>query len=162
DTKEQRSSLYVLAIGINDYPGDLKLDCAANDAQGLTKVLGTTSKPLFEPVRIKVLTDKEATRGGILKGLAWLKEQMKPHDVALIFYAGHGHNDRDGKFYMLSIDMNPDDLDKTTVSGDELKEQLAGLPGRVVLMLDACHSGAKGNSTLIGRRNRTASSLTDD
>jgi uncharacterized caspase-like protein len=158
--KDNRPGLYVLAIGINKYTGDLKLDCAVNDAGGISSTLQDRSKPLFR-VETRVITDGQATRAGILQGLTWLKERMKPHDVALIFYAGHGHNDENGRFYMLSIDMDVDDLDKTTVTGDELKKHLAELPGRVLLLLDACHSGAKGNNSLIGRQS-TSSSLTDD
>src|SRR5262249_3292300 len=95
--KDTRPGLYVLAIGINKYTGDLKLDCAVNDATGISKTLQDKSKPLFR-VETKILPDDQATRAGILHGLAWLKDHMKPHDVALIFYAGHGHNDENGRF----------------------------------------------------------------
>src|SRR5262249_16691035 len=117
-------------------------------------------EPLFR-VQTRVIPDQKATRDGILEGLVWLKQQMKPHDVALIFYAGHGYSDDNGRFYMLSIDMDENNLEKTTVTGDELKKNLAELRGRVLLLLDACHSGAKGNSALIGRQ-RTTGSVTDD
>lgn len=160
ETRDTRPNLYVLAIGINAYPGDLQLDCAVNDATGVSKTLQTRSEPLFH-VKCKILPDREATRDGILQGLGWLKGQMKPHDVALLFYAGHGYNDEAGRFYMLSIDMDVDNLDKTTVTGEELKKHLAELPGRVVLMLDACHSGAKGNTSLIGS-GKSSSTITDD
>jgi uncharacterized caspase-like protein len=85
------------------------------------------------------------TRAGVLKGLGWLKEKVKPQDLAVVFYAGHGHTDAaSGKFYMLTIDMDPDNLDKTTVTGDDLKKALMDLPCRVILMLDACHSAGVG------------------
>lgn len=154
--KDLRPSLYVLTIGLNAYPGDLKLDFAVNDAAELQSTLVAKSNPLFRQVQARTLTDQQATRQNILGGLAWLKREMKPQDVAAIFYAGHGHKDKDGRFYLLSIDMDENRLEQTTVTGEELKKHLADLPGRVLLMLDACHSGA------IGGRSKSGGMFTDD
>jgi len=41
---------------------------------------------------------------------------------------------------MLNVDFDENKLKTTAVTGDQLKERLADLPGRVVLILDACHS----------------------
>jgi WD40 repeat protein len=143
--------LHVLSIGIDAYAGDWKLECAVNDARGIVKAFETQSKDLFgRGMRSKLLLgekrgDKDVTRDGILKGLDWLKEDVKPQDVAVVFYAGHGHTDSSsGKFYMLAIDLDPDNLDKTSVTGDDLKKALMDLPCRVVLMMDACHSAGVG------------------
>jgi uncharacterized caspase-like protein len=138
-----KATLYVLSIGINKYPGDLELDCAVNDATELAESLQAKSKLLFRVVT-KVLTDKDADRAGILGALGELKKQMKPHDTAVIFFAGHGHRDADGNFYLLSFNMDVDHLKTTAVPRDDLKKQLADLPGRVLLLLDACHSAASG------------------
>ena len=48
-------------------------------------------------------TDEEATRQGLLDGLGWLKKQMKPQDLAVIFYAGHGARDAKGRFFLLPL-----------------------------------------------------------
>jgi hypothetical protein len=155
DPKDLRSSLYLLGIGINRYPGDLKLNYAVQDARELLQAFSKQSKPLFRDVQSQLLVDHEATRTAILDKLGWLKKEMKPHDVAVIFYAGHGHRDAQGRFYLLSINMDPDRLDETTVTGEELKKRLADLPGRVLLLMDACHAGA------IGGRGKGLS-ITDD
>ncbi len=149
ETMDLRPSLYMLSVGINAYFGDMKLDYAVKDATDLTQAIAVQSKSLFREVRTELLTDKQATRQGILDKLDWLKKQMKPHDVAVIFYAGHGHRDEQGRFYLLSIDLDPDKLDQTTVTGEDLKKALAEMPGRVLLLMDACHSarsavGARG------------------
>jgi WD40 repeat protein len=144
-------ALHVLSIGIDAYAGDWKLDCAVSDARGMVQTFEKQSKDLFRRgIRSKLLLgekhgDKDVTRAGVLKGLDWLKENVKPQDLAVVFYAGHGHTDEaSGKFYMLTIDMDPDNLDKTTVTGDDLKKALMDLPCRVILMLDACHSAGVG------------------
>jgi WD40 repeat protein len=139
-----RPSLYLLAVGIDSYKDkNLKLKCAVQDATELEKAFEDRSKGLFD-VKAKVLRDGEATQAGLLAGLDWLKANMKPHDLAVVFYAGHGDTDAKGRFYLLPQDVDVGKLADTGVSGDVLKQHLADLPGKVVLLLDACHSGSIG------------------
>ncbi len=139
-----RPTLYVLAAGIDGYKDqNLKLSCAVRDATELEKTFRDRSKALFD-VQAKVLRDREATQAGLLAGLAWLKTNMKPHDLAVIFYAGHGEKDARGSFYLLPQDVDMSRLETTGISGEVLRENLAALPGKVLLLLDACHSGAIG------------------
>jgi hypothetical protein len=136
--------LFLLAVGINAYADkNLTLKCAVNDATELAATVASKCGPLFD-VQTRVLPDKQATREGIVEGLKWLKQQMKSQDVAVIFYAGHGETDDKGGFFLLPHEVDVTRLAETGVSGEKLKELLADLPGRVVLLLDACHSGAIG------------------
>ena len=64
----------------------------------------------------------------------------------MIFFAGHG-NIAGGQFYLYPEDVNPGNLAATGLSAEEIKTELAKLPGRVVPMMDACHAGAFGNMT---------------
>jgi WD40 repeat protein len=150
-----RPALYLLAVGISAYKDKLKLDYAAKDAQTLVKACQKHSKRVFRNVTVKLLTDREATRKAILQGLTWLRKQMTQHDVAVVFFAGHGGKDADGSFFLFPVDVDPDDLLATGVPGDQLKKSLAGMPGRFVVMLDACHAGAVGGA-------RNATPLTDE
>jgi WD40 repeat protein len=143
DRPGPKPRLYVLAVGINKYKDrNLQLGCAVNDAVELEKTFRARSKELFE-VRTRVLTDGEATRAGVLGGLGWVKESMSAQDLAVVFYAGHGEKDAGG-FYLLPQDVDVGRLADTGISGEELKRRLADLPGKVLLLLDACHSGAIG------------------
>jgi hypothetical protein len=156
-------ALYVLAIGIDAYEGDWRLDCACNDARGLVESFQRYSKPLFRKVETRLVPDEEATRKGILAGLDWLKgKKMTARDVAVIFYAGHGYTDDVGLFYLLPFKVDPDRLKETAVTGDDLKKRLAELPGRVLLLLDACHSAPADAVRFRGRRQRTADGLVRD
>ena len=150
-------SLYVLAVGVSAYPGNLKLDYAHKDARVLTDTLQSVSKSLFEKVEVKLLTDKEATRRNILQGLTWLRKQATQRDIVIVMFAGHGDKDQDGKLYLLPFDVDPDDLLSTGVPGEQLKSVLQGLPCRVLVFLDACHSGA-----VDGISKRARAGLTDD
>ncbi len=81
-------SLYVLSVGISAYKGDLKLNCAAKDAEALAKVVREKSKTLYRQVEVKLITDDKVTRREILQGLTWLRKQMTQRDVGVIFFAG--------------------------------------------------------------------------
>lgn len=150
-------SLYVLAIGISEYPGSLKLNFAARDAEVLSETLKSTSSDLYRSTEVKLLTDQQATRREILKGLAWLRTQMTQRDVGILMFAGHGAKDSDGNFYFLPVDVDPDDLLSTGVPGDQVTKALSAIPGRIIVLADACHSGA-----VEGERRRAVGSLTDD
>jgi WD40 repeat protein len=134
-------NLYVLAMGISAYSGKLRLNYAASDAALISKSFQERSAGVFKNVQVKVVTDREATRKGIIDGLAWLASVMTPRDVTVISFSGHGARDPLGSFYLVPVDVNPRDP-RTLLSGDLFKEALANLPGKVVCLLDACHSGS--------------------
>jgi WD40 repeat protein len=150
-------ALYVLAIGVSAYPGDLRLNYAARDAEAVERAFKQKSGPMFRRVETRLLTDRQATKQGILRGLSWLRKQTTQRDVAVLFFAGHGQKDNDGRFYLLPVDADGADLLATGLPDDDLKKALAGLPGRVIALLDACHAGAVG-----GDKARAAGPLTDD
>lgn len=138
-----KPNLYVLAMGVSEYPGKLKLNYCATDAELLAKAFKERSKSVFNSIEVKVLTDKQATKKGILDGLDWLKSKMTAQDVGIVSFSGHGTRDPlFGQFYLCPFDMDPRDQDFATyVSGKLFKERLENIPGRLVAILDACHSG---------------------
>jgi uncharacterized caspase-like protein len=139
---EELPNLYVVAAGISAYEGALALRFAHKDAIVLDRALQTGRQGVFRSVETKLLTDKRATQKNILAGLEWLEKKMTARDVAVLFLAGHGTRNERGQFFFIPVDVDQDDLEKSSVGGDVLKKKLANLPGRVVVLLDACHSGA--------------------
>jgi WD40 repeat protein len=149
--------LYILAVGVTRYKDEkLRLNYATGDAQKIADTFKGKSKTLFRKIQTKVLTDKEATRTNILKGLTWLRREVTQKDYAVVFFSGHGDRDGDGNLYLLPVDVDPDDLLASSVSGDAFRKSLAALSGKVLCLLDACHSGG-----IDGKRKSTRS-LTDD
>jgi WD40 repeat protein/uncharacterized caspase-like protein len=140
EQRAQRPRLFVLAVGVSEYPGRLRLNYAASDARSIEQVFRDKSAPLFEKIETRVLTDKDATRPKIIHELKWLRANMRANDLGIFFFSGHGAN-RDKTFYMVSADANVEDLDSTALSSGQLKENLP-IVGSLVVMLDACHSGA--------------------
>jgi WD40 repeat protein len=149
--------LHVLAVGISSYPGPLKLDYAAKDAQDFTAKLQEVGAPLFRKVNLRLLTNEQATRQNILSGWTWLRREATQRDVSVFFYSGHGAKDETGNFHFVPIDGDPQDLIATAVSGSQFKDALPTIPGRVLVLLDACHAGAAG-----GDRRKAVGGLADD
>jgi WD40 repeat protein len=138
----EKPNLYVLAVGVSAYPGPLKLNYAASDAVLTSNALRAKGGALFANIETKLVTDADATKSNVLAGLDWLHSKMTPKDVGVVFFSGHGGRDDDtGKFFLVPVDIGPD-LSATGVSGDDLKARLERMPGRLVAILDACHSGA--------------------
>ena len=152
--------LYVVAIGISEYPGTLKLNYAAKDAEVFVRTIGAGGKPLFRQIETKLLTDKQATRAEVLKSLTWLRQQMTQNDFGIFFFAGHGEKDSDGALYFLPVDADTTDLLSSAVPSEQIKRSMTSIPGKLMLMLDACHSGGL-DAPANGKR-RAAGSLTDD
>ena len=96
----------------------------------------------------------------MLKSLTWLRQQMTQNDFGIFFFAGHGEKDSDGALYFLPVDADTTDLLSSAVPSEQIKRSMTSIPGKLMLMLDACHSGGL-DAPANGQR-RAAGSLTDD
>ncbi|MGA2701591.1 MAG: caspase family protein [Isosphaeraceae bacterium] len=162
-TAKEGPSLYVLSIGINDYPDKrLKLDCAAPDARDIRQAFLTHSRRQFPGgVEARLLLDGQATRANILEGLQWLAGKAKGNDVAVVFYAGHGDSQIEGQFYLVPVDANLRKLGASGVSGVSLRKALGDLPCTTMLILDACDSGGFDAKATKTRKTRGLPTATD-
>jgi uncharacterized caspase-like protein len=146
------AKLHLLAVGISayneDYAKSLRLHYADRDANDLASAIVTTQGSLYQ-VRPQVLRDKDATKFGIMTALAVMRRDMATgggNDLAVVHFSGHGAM-VDGKLYLLpdEVDARSDaGIKASALSAEDLKGELLGLAryGRVLVLLDACHSGA--------------------
>jgi uncharacterized caspase-like protein len=74
---------------------------------------------------------------------------ISPNDLAVIFMAGHGVKAEDGTFYFLTSTGRFEEPEKAGVSWTLLGQYLARIKGRVILLLDACHSGSIVTETIV-------------
>src|SRR5262249_38245551 len=98
------SSLWVLAIGVSRYQDpQLNLQFADADARAIAgTLLRQRGGPGYRDAHISLLVNEEVTRESILNSLQRFLGQAGPDDVAVIFVAGHGVQDRaSGSFYFL-------------------------------------------------------------
>lgn len=139
-------NLYILAIGVSEYStGVANLSYAATDAKSIADAFQKHSNQVYGTVDVKLLTNKEVTRKSILEGLDWLRREVTQLDAGVLFFAGHGFVGGPKKrHYLLPADVNLKDLDTTAVAGSEVREKLKGMSGKLLMLVDACHSGAIG------------------
>jgi len=141
----EKSRLYALLVGVSAYRDpSLKLNYAAKDANDLGDALRRQQGLLYRSVDVVTLLDAAATKNALEKALAQLKSKVGPEDVVVVFLAGHGMTDKALDFYFLpaNVDLKQPKLADTALSGAQIRRELAQVPGRVVLFLDACRAGA--------------------
>jgi len=158
-----KPKLYILAIGVSKYEDkNLTLQFAAKDADDFAESLLKEKGGLYRDVAVKVLTDEKATKDEILDGFDWISKETTSKDVAIVFLAGHGVNEKGGVYYFLPVNANIDRLRRTGVPFTEMKNTVASMAGKTILFIDTCHSGnvmgARGAATdIMGVVNELAS-----
>ncbi|BCM88445.1 hypothetical protein IAD21_00276 [Abditibacteriota bacterium] len=156
-------NLYVLSVGISLYKNaDGKkfknLKFAGADARDVTTRLQKEGKPLYQHVEVyrnAALLDGQATLPNIRAGLHWLQHKARPGqvDTVIVFLSGHGISDSQGKYSFPTCEFDPQNPRATSLSGEELQQELAGklCAKNVFLFVDSCHSGGltgEGNEDL--------------
>ena len=138
-----------LLVGINKYPDPRnELRGCVNDILEMEHFIAETNK-VYSKQNIKKLTNKEATKKGILTQLKWLIDGAEPGDQLLFHYSGHGAQ-APTKFTSLEKDgldeiICPYDFDgtsKTSLRDKEFAQLFAGIPKGVhfVWISDSCHA----------------------
>ena len=88
---EQPKRLFLLTVGIDDYPGMTLAGCV-NDAELLSDVLPNYFKADNQQVIKKRLLNKEATKTAILEAVKSYLNQAGPDDIVVFTFSGHGWN----------------------------------------------------------------------
>ena len=147
-----------LLIGINRYAAAALPDLrgAVNDTIMMRQVL--ESRFGFSPEDIRVLTDEQATRQGILSAISQLVDATGPRDVVYIHYSGHGSQVRD----LNNDETDGGGMDETIVPHDGRTDDIADITDdelgallnrleteHAVIVLDSCHSGTGTRSSKV-------------
>lgn len=146
-----KPDLYVFGIGVSKYPilpQEWQLSFAHSDAKSMLESFKIKEGHLFSHVKTKLLTNQEANPEAISDVFQSL-EAIQENDVAVIFLAGHGIMAKDGTFYFLTSSGSLEEPEKGGISWKVLGERLAAIKGRVLLLLDACHSGNISTETVV-------------
>jgi uncharacterized caspase-like protein len=155
----------IVGVGRYDHPGVPRLRYTVPDAEAFYKVL--LARAGVKPEHVLLLTDT-SERKPTLRNLKWalgtfLARSARKDDTVLIFFAGHGAPEadqrgleRDGLTkYLIPSDADPDDLYSTALPMDELQTIFGRIEAeRVVVLLDACYSGAAGGRTFLSQKTR--------
>ncbi len=137
-------ALHVLAVGVSSYPrlSSLgQLQAAHTDAQAFAKAFQSQKGKLYRTVAAQVLTNSQVSSPAVRAHLEALSA-VEAEDLVLLFFAGHGLQDSQGTFYVLTPDGHEQQPSHGGLNWSDLGAALARIKGRVVVLLDACHSGS--------------------
>ena len=142
--RDQAGKYYALIIGNNAYENMDRLRTAENDANSIEKVL--RERYGFET---KLLLN--ANRSQIMKALGEYRRTAEENSNLLIYYAGHGYNDRVvEKTYWAPVDAVREDYGNW-ISADDITTGVKGIRAKHVLIVsDSCYAGtlARGSEIL--------------
>jgi hypothetical protein len=138
-----------LLVGINKYPDPRnELRGCVNDILDMEHFISDANK-VYPKQNIKKLTNKDATKKGILTQLKWLIEGAEAGDQLLFHYSGHGAQaptlftslEKDG----LDEIICPYDFDgtnRTSLRDKEFAQLFTAIPKGVhfVWISDSCHA----------------------
>jgi hypothetical protein len=143
---------WALVVGISQFKDpSMNLKFPAKDARDFAEFLVNSEK--FAPDHVKLLLDRNATRENLLDtmGDKWLPRVSGPDDLVLIYISTHGSAsafDVGGVNYLLAYDTDKDRMYSTGIAMQDLTRIIKGRiqSDRMVIILDACHSGAVSDS----------------
>lgn len=139
---------YALVIGIDKYESLPDARFAERDAATVREHLLALGFPLRN---ILYLSGRHASRAGIEKLVeSWLPMNVKESSRVLVYFSGHGAPAvEDGQAYLVPYDGDAQYLANTGYSLKRLYKQLNALKAKeVLLVMDACFSGAGGRSVI--------------
>jgi len=85
-----------------------------------------------------------ATPEVIAAALEEMVAAADPHDILVFSFAGHGVKGDDDRYYLAPFGYRIDDPRGSGLSWTQLSSILGRAKARVVVILDACHSGLSG------------------
>ncbi|UCE04486.1 MAG: caspase family protein, partial [bacterium] len=136
-----RPKLYGLFVGISRYKDKRipQLSYADRDAVELYQLFN--QQKTFDATRLRLLKNEEATRAKISESLAYFLSKASPHDLVVIFLAGHGMLEA-GEYFFIPYDTIKDNLFGTAIKDVEFSSSMKRIGSkRVLLFTDTCHSG---------------------
>lgn len=148
ESSHLRPNLHLLSVGPK-----LDLDYTENDARDFARLFQQQDQlngGLFKIIETTILTGKSANTLNIANALSSLKWQVardsiKENDLIILFFSSHGFITPDGQFRIQGNDFNANNIPFTSLSYQrDILENLAALPGKKIVFIDACHSGVPG------------------
>lgn len=134
---------HALLVGINNYRGISDLKGCVNDVIDVRAKLISFG---WNPERIMVLLDEQATKSGIITGVRWLVSHCNDTDSLWFGFSGHGswaltNNGQGWECCFCCHDCDLDDFDKGIITRTEFISALERPSGNLHVMLDSCFSG---------------------
>jgi hypothetical protein len=151
---------YALIIAIGDYDYKTTGWSKISSANDVPIIKQTLIDQKFDEKNIQLLIDEQATFAGIKAALDNLLRNIKPGDIVVIHYSGHGQQifDDNGEeidgldealvSYDARVRYSDDYKGENHIRDDQIGNILAnfrnklGSNGQLLVLLDSCHSGS--------------------
>lgn len=147
--KQTQDKTFALIIANENYDGVVPVPYAKNDATTFEMYCRQTLGIPGDNIH----TLKDATYGQMKRGVVWLQDIIKAYQgeaQVIVYYAGHGIPDEKSRAgYLLPTDGNPMNP-ASAYALEDLYKELVEQPSRsIVVLLDACFSGARREGTML-------------
>ena len=142
-----RGDRWAVVVGVSDYQAGVQnLQYADDDARAFHEFLLSPRGGRFEPGKVQLLVNEEATQQALREALFVFLRQAKREDLVIVYFSGHGAHDpgRPDLVYLLTHDADPERLASTAFPMYDINTalRLHIAAERMLILADACHSGA--------------------
>ncbi|ANQ48243.2 hypothetical protein MY04_0861 [Flammeovirga sp. MY04] len=134
---KDKKDIHVVSIGISEFSNNaLNLKYADKDAMSLADAfLGQQRGELFNEVKLKRLTNSDATKENILQSINDLKTEVTSKDMTVIYISTHGLEYKN-QLHLTPYDVNLNTFSTSALKWAELEESIAQLPSQVIVFFD--------------------------
>jgi hypothetical protein len=144
-----KGRLFYVGIAVDQYPGipNGNLRFAKRDMQLLADTLKARAGVQYRDIRTVLLGDTQVTPESIVGALNSAVSEAKPEDTVIVSFAGHGIGNKG--FFFLTSGATRADLTSSALNWDKAASVLATSRAKVIVLLDACHSGLASQDTVV-------------
>src|SRR5207248_3099593 len=118
---------HVLSVGIDGYLKQNRLSGCVNDARDVAARFTAQQGKRFGTVTRRVLTERDAGRAAVARGLTWLGGAGREGDFAVLFLSGHGGRNKDRGWYFLPHDYDSGRHAATALTDREILQRANAL-----------------------------------
>jgi uncharacterized caspase-like protein len=141
------SRLFGVIVGTDHYlsPKLDRLSSAVADARKFGQALMDLTRGIYSAIEVERFLDSVDLRNKLLAKVREVAAKADKRDTIMLFVAGHGDRiETTGQFFLATSESDPDRPQETMISWEEIAAAVDEAKARVIVFIDACHSGAAG------------------
>ena len=146
-----KGRLFYVGVAVDQYPGipGGNLRYAKRDMQLLADTFEARAAAQYSDAQTTLLADASATPEAIIGALQQATSSAKPEDSLIVSFAGHGVAGSGGRFFFLTSAATTADPTNGALDWARAAAVLLESRAKVIVLLDACHSGFASQETVV-------------
>lgn len=139
----ENPNLYVLSIGVKHSDLKYTVKDARDIAAEFVKLRDDKGRGFRKVEVYQLTTEDQTTQRNIKKSFADLGQmRIKDNDLVVVFMSSHGKIGSQGNYILMPSDFESGYEQQTAIDfQSDILDQLRLIKGKVLVMIDACHSG---------------------